>query len=267
MNNRVILLPLLLIASSGLLIIQAADNNQKPLSKEEKTGYSIGYDIGSNLLPVSDKLDLAMFRKGLEDGLQKRESILSDEAMDAAKAELLRVMAKARNKPSSMIGKQAPSWDVDQWRNLDKKKSLNIENLKGKVVYLYCFQSWCPGCHSLGFPTMVELIRKYQNDDKVAFVTVQTVFEGHHVNTPEAAWKTAEKYKLTIPVGHSGSKSTRSKIMAAYKTRGTPWTIIIGPDGIVKYSDFRISVDVATKLIDKLKTKDDSKPKDAVDKK
>lgn len=41
--------------------------------------------------------------------------------------------------------------------------------------------------------------------------------------------------------------------MSGFKTRGTPWTIIIGKDGIVKYNSFHIKPETAIKLIDTLK--------------
>jgi len=64
----------------------------------------------------------------------------------------------------------------------------------------------------------------------------------------------AEKYQLKgIPVGQSGSRDKRSAIMADFNTRGTPWTIIIGKDGIVKYNSFHIKPDAAIKLINELK--------------
>lgn len=52
-----------------------------------------------------------------------------------------------------ILGQRAPEWDVRQWFNLpDGKDTVDLGDYKGKVVYLYCFQSWCPGCHSSGFP-------------------------------------------------------------------------------------------------------------------
>ena len=60
--------------------------------------------------------------------------------------------ANQRPKPG-IVGKAAPSWGVTEWINLPKKKTtLDIADFKGKVVYLFCFQSWCPGCHSPSGP-------------------------------------------------------------------------------------------------------------------
>ncbi len=155
-------------------------------------------------------------------------------------------------------GKKAPHLDVDEWVLLPKgqKKGPKLEDLKGKVVYLYCFQSWCPGCHSSGFPALEEVLNAYKDDPKVVVLAVQTVFEGFGTNTPEAAKKIARKYKLEgIPMGQSGAKGKPSKIMRGFRTRGTPWTIIIGSDGVVRFDDFHIKPAAARKLIDKLKKK------------
>jgi len=85
-------------------------------------------------------------------------------------------------------------------------------------------------------------------------MAIHTVFEGFSTNTP-SKWKNiAEKYKLThLPFAHSGSQQKRSAIMNDFNTRGTPWTIIIGKDGKVKYNAFHIKPDDAVKLINTLK--------------
>lgn len=150
----------------------------------------------------------------------------------------------------------APAWNVDTWFNLPKgKTSLDLADYKGKVVYLYGFQSWCPGCHSVGFPTLQKLIEKFDKADDVAFVAVQTTFEGFDTNTATAAKKTGERYKLSIPIGHSGSQSKRSGLMRAYKAGGTPWTIVIDKDGVVRYNDFHITPEQGEKLINALRAR------------
>ena len=152
-----------------------------------------------------------------------------------------------------IAGKPAPSLAVNEWINLPEgTAALDIDDLRGKVVYLYGFQSWCPGCHARGFPTLQKLIKHYEGDDSVAFVAVQTAFEGFSSNTPERAWSTARRYKLDIPVGHSGSAEKRSELMRDYRTGGTPWTIIIDPEGVVRYNDFHIEPEAAIRLIDSL---------------
>ena len=153
-----------------------------------------------------------------------------------------------------IVGDAAPSWEIQQWAHLPKDHdSLDVSSFKGKVVYLYCFQSWCPGCHKHGFPALVEVRRYYKDDPLVAFVAVQTTFEGESVNTFENARKTAAKFDLEIPLGQSGGFGQRSALMKKYRTGGTPWTIIIDRKGVVRFSDFFIAPKQARTLIDKLK--------------
>ena len=165
----------------------------------------------------------------------------------------------AQGQARGILGQPAPSWNVAQWANLPaNSQSLNIADLSGKVVYLYCFQSWCPGCRQHGFPTLVDLVDRYKGTDDVAFVAVQTVFEGFQVNTVQAGRKMAREFGLDIPVGHDGSNGRRSTLMRRYRTGGTPWAIIIDKRGTVRFNGFHITPDDAAELIDQLR---DESPK------
>ena len=164
--------------------------------------------------------------------------------------------AAAEPKPKGgILGQQAPAWVVDEWISLPKgaKTGPSLKDLKGKTVYLYCFQSWCPGCHSSGFPTLKKVNQHFKGDDEVAFVVIQTVFEGFSSNTPEKGRAIAKRYGLEhLPFAQSGTPKKESAVMDAYRTRGTPWTIIAGPDGKVKFNDFHIEADKAIELIEGL---------------
>ena len=68
---------------------------------------------------------------------------------------LLCYLTAAEAAAPGILNQQGPSWDVTRWYNLpDGQNNLDLKDLQGKVVYLYCFQSWCPGCHRYGFPTI-----------------------------------------------------------------------------------------------------------------
>lgn len=152
-----------------------------------------------------------------------------------------------------IVGKKAPKWGVESWSNLPKgRRTLDIGDFRGKVVYLYCFQAWCPGCRTRGFPTLKEVKEAFKDDGNVAFVTMQTVFEGFDVNTKENGLATLKKFGLEVPMAMSGSPEKRSTIMSQYRTRGTPWTVIIGPDGKVAWNGFHIRPEEAISLMRKL---------------
>ena len=158
--------------------------------------------------------------------------------------------------PPGILGQQAPQWDVSQWHQLPKgQKSLELNDLSGKTVYLYYFQSWCPGCHSSGFPTLKSVAEHFENDTDVAFVAIQTVFEGHSVNTFKKARAVARKFDLRkIPFGHiaGDSGNPTPPIMTRYRTGGTPWTVIIDPTGKVQFNGFHIPPQKAIEIINTL---------------
>ena len=180
--------------------------------------------------------------------------------MDAARTWALLALvvfasgAFGQHGPPGIAGARAPRWEVTQWINLpDGKKTLDVGDFEGRVLYLYGFQSWCPGCHARGFPTLKRLIGDYEEADDVAFVAVQTVFEGFGTNTAGRAWETARRYELDIPVGHDGTAGRTSVLMRSYRTGGTPWTVIIDKQGIVRWNGFHLSAARARRLIDGLR--------------
>jgi len=163
--------------------------------------------------------------------------------------------AKPSQPTAGIVGQQAPQWDVSEWHQLPAGKTdLNIGDYQGKVLYLYFFQSWCPGCHSTGFPNLQKLHNKYKDDPSVEFVVIQTTFEGHGVNTANKLAPTAEKFKLPIPFGQSAGEDT-PPIMQKYRTRGTPWVILIDKNGQVQYNDFHLNPNQAVAAIEQLKNR------------
>ncbi len=154
--------------------------------------------------------------------------------------------------PHGIVGRPAPEWRVDPWlSNVESDDGLHIADITEPVIYLYNFQAWCPGCHSHGFPTMNAVRDALVGDgsrDKVRFVAIQTVFEGHATNNPEAAVESLARHGLDdIALGHdSGHPPT---IMADYRTGGTPWTVLIGPNRTVLAEGFTIDADHALDVI------------------
>ena len=54
---------------------------------------------------------------------------------------------------------------------------LALAELGDGYKVIYCFQHWCAGCHSSGFPTLVKLVGALSGAG-FGFAVVQTVFEG-----------------------------------------------------------------------------------------
>jgi thiol-disulfide isomerase/thioredoxin len=146
-------------------------------------------------------------------------------------------------------GKQAPPLNAEQWRDAkgNPLETLSLTDLPGRFSLLFFFQSWCPGCHSTGFPTLAKILEHTSRSDLSA-VAVQTVFEGHEENPPERAWALQKEHDLQIPFGHDGT-AAQSPLMAAYRTGGTPWFVLIDPEGEVVANTFRFDAKAVIKLV------------------
>lgn len=150
---------------------------------------------------------------------------------------------------------QAKKFNVDQWidSNGNVINSLNLDDFKDKFKVIFCFQSWCPGCHSSGFPSLVKMVEALKDKTDVIFLAIQTVFEGFNENPYEKILELQKKYKLKIPFGHdAGTKENPgSNFMKNYQTGGTPWFVFIDKNDHIVFGNFQLNVDAA---IDFLKT-------------
>ena len=98
----------------------------------------------------------------------------------------------------------APELRVNDWIDADGKpmdKPLRLSDMKDGYKIIYCFQHWCPGCHSRGFPTLRFLHDKLK-DKGFDFAVIQTVFEGAETNTRDKLRINQEQYGLKMPFGH-----------------------------------------------------------------
>jgi len=151
-------------------------------------------------------------------------------------------------------GQIAPELQVSQWIDGDGKevKDVKLADYEGKFKVIYCFQAWCPGCHSSGLPSLQKMVEALKDSDKVAFMAIQTVFEGAHANTFARMTKIQDDYGLKIPFGHDpGDESTRniSSTMHNYRTGGTPWFIFLDDKNQVIFNDFRLNTENAIEYL------------------
>ncbi len=103
---------------------------------------------------------------------------------------------------------------------------------------------------------MKKAVQNFSGNENVKFIAVQTVFEGRQFNTRDRLVQTQKKFNLNIPMGHNEKPYSKDHAipgtMLKYRSGGTPWTVIIGPDGKVVYNDFNIGPDNATGIINGL---------------
>lgn len=145
------------------------------------------------------------------------------------------------------LNQQAPELRVDHWidgSGQPMENPLRLADLGDGFKVIYCFQHWCPGCHSHGFPTL-QTLHKALAGKGFEFAVIQSVFEGFEENTADKLRATQVKYNLALPFGHDVAPSGAglSTFMQDYQTGGTPWFTIIDAAGTVVFSDFHLDPD------------------------
>ncbi|RDL46467.1 Thiol-disulfide oxidoreductase ResA [Ensifer sp. M14] len=138
---------------------------------------------------------------------------------------------------------QAPELDISHWFNTPT--TLNLDMLRGRVVFIHAFQMLCPACVSHGLPQTQRVQRLFRDTD-LQVIGLHTVFEHHAAMGPEALKAFIHEYRLTFPIGIDAASPDAAipRTMHRYGMRGTPTTVIIGRDGTVRHHRFGIEDDL-----------------------
>lgn len=131
----------------------------------------------------------------------------------------------------------APAWQVSQWFNC--RYSLNLEQLKGKVVVLHTFQLLCLGCVSHGVPQAERVHRMLAGDDLIV-VGLHTVFEHHAAMTPVVLEAFLHENQISHPIGVDVHQTGNPipLTMSRYGLRGTPSLVVIDRAGRIRMNEF-----------------------------
>jgi thiol-disulfide isomerase/thioredoxin len=121
------------------------------------------------------------------------------------------------------IGKEAPAFDLPL---LTEDKRLTLDELKGKVVLLDFFATWCKPCKE-EIPVLIRLSNKYPAD-KVSIISVN-VIESER-NGLQGVLGFAKRFKITYPV----IVDYDDKAKDAYQIDAFPTLIFIDQSGKIR---------------------------------
>jgi thiol-disulfide isomerase/thioredoxin len=126
--------------------------------------------------------------------------------------------AAAGMTPVGEVAKKAPEIKAEYWMN---SKPLTLEGLKGKIVVLEFWATWCPPCRK-SVPHMMELNKKYAGQG--------VVFIGLTDEPKEKAEPFIKEMQVDYPLG--GASQTRRE----YGVNKIPTAFIIDPSGMIAWT-------------------------------
>ena len=140
---------------------------------------------------------------------------------------------------------QAPEFRVPYWIDAEgtERSPLTLAELGTGYKIIFCFKASCPSCHSRGFPTMKKIVDNMQGKN-FGFAIIHTAFDDDPQNSQERIREMQIKYDLKVPFGHDPKNGEAyPTFMQDYRTRGTPFFIVIDPNNQVIFADFSLSAD------------------------
>ena len=132
------------------------------------------------------------------------------------------------------FGKPAAKWGDHEWIGSD---ALSLDGLKGKVVLIDFFATWCKPC-IMAFPHLRDWQEKYEDKGLVivGLTTYQGRYDGSIVKAPEELKKLKDefipKHEITWPVG---VEKMGRQTMLDYNVQGIPHVVLVDRKGKVQY--------------------------------
>ncbi len=113
-------------------------------------------------------------------------------------------------------------------------KSISLSSLKGKVVVLSFWASWCPYCRKDN-PALVSLYNKYK-DQGLEVYSVS-------LDTNKADWEAAIKKDGLAWANHvSDLKKWDGTAVATYNVEATPYKLLLDKEGIIRVIGFETNM-------------------------
>ncbi|MCS4224657.1 TlpA disulfide reductase family protein [Sphingobacterium sp. BIGb0165] len=148
---------------------------------------------------------------------------------------------------SEMVKNEAPQFSLTDREG----KEVSLKSLKGKVVVLDFWATWCGPC-KMSFPGMQAAVNKYANDKDVVFLFIDTWQK--EANYKELVNNFIESNKYSFHVLFDEMKDTQKSAVSAYGVKGIPTKVVIDKEGFIRFQSSGGGADVE-KIVNEISAK------------
>lgn len=125
---------------------------------------------------------------------------------------------------AKMIEEDAPDFRLV---NLEGKE-VRLDDMKGKVVVLDFWATWCGPCKA-SFPGMQKMVNQYKDSDQVAFLFIDTWERGKNKEKDVTDFISKNEYTFNVLM------DKEDKIVAKYKVEGIPTKFVLDGNGKIRF--------------------------------
>jgi len=201
---------------------KAADMNERYISvlakikpEEVEKEASIAIGTGKGTTRIEEILRASYLKTHPQgNGYDQYLAALKQKAADQLKSEV----------KEKMISLPAPAFSL-----LDLEgKPVSLEGLKGKIVVVDFWATWCGPCVS-SFPAMQKAVIKYKDNPDVAFLFVNTWQQETDKRKNAADFINKKRYPFHVLMDE------KDDVITDFKVSGIPTKFVINKEGIVRF--------------------------------
>jgi thiol-disulfide isomerase/thioredoxin len=176
---------------------------------------------GHSSTPINNILKkMYISEGGKEEGFEKYLADLSHEVYLKMLEELKKSMTK----------EQAPTLALKDLQG----NNVNISDLKGKVVVIDFWATWCGPCKA-SFPAMQKVVTKYRSNDNVKFVFVDTWERSDNKEKNASEFIASNKYTFDVWMDNE------SQLVEKFKVDGIPTKFVLDKEGNIRFKSVGFS--------------------------
>lgn len=149
---------------------------------------------------------------------------------DTARRQLQEKLAQA------MVNEPAPDFTLT---NLDGE-SVSLHALKGKVIVLDFWATWCGPCKA-SFPAMQKAARHFEGRKDVAFLFICTLESKKNLQEIVRAYMNEHGYNFNVLFDTQDPATRKHRVANSYQVKGIPAKFIIDREGNIRFKPMGFS--------------------------